>query len=84
MYLTYRQENRAFADVGLWQQSSATLTDRGQSERLNVLRVTDGTLQALGVQPMRGRWFVEEEHPHRRGAETQRRSARESGVRALL
>ena len=26
------------------------------------LRVTDGTLQALGVQPMRGRWFTEQEH----------------------
>jgi len=62
MYLTYRQENRAFASIGLWQQNSATLTDRGESERVNVLRVTDGTLQALGVQPMRGRWFTAEEH----------------------
>lgn len=62
MYLTYRQENRAFADIGLWQASSATLTERGESERVNVLRVTDGTLQALGVQPMRGRWFTEQEH----------------------
>ncbi len=26
------------------------------------MRVTDGTLQALGVQPMRGRWFTEAEH----------------------
>jgi predicted permease len=62
IYLTYRQENQAFASVGLWQQSSATLTERGESERINVLRVTDGTLQALGVQPMRGRWFTEQEH----------------------
>ncbi len=62
MYLTYRQENGAFASIGLWQQNSATLTERGESERLNVLRVTDGTLQALGVQPMLGRWFTEAEH----------------------
>lgn len=62
MYLTYRQESRAFASIGLWQQSSATLTERGESERINVLRVTYGTLQALGVTPMRGRWFTEQEH----------------------
>jgi predicted permease len=62
MYLTYRQESRAFASIGLWQQSSATLTERGESERVNALRVTDGTLQALGVLPMRGRWFTEQEH----------------------
>ena len=29
---------------------------------MRALRVTDGTLQALGVQPVRGRWFTEEEH----------------------
>jgi predicted permease len=62
MYLTYRQENRVFTDVGLWQQSSATLSERGEAERVNTLRVTDGTLQALGVQPALGRWFTEEEH----------------------
>ncbi len=62
MYLTYRQENRAFASIGLWQQSSATLTERGESERINVVRVTDGTLQALGARPMHGRWFTEQEY----------------------
>ena len=62
MYLTYRQENRTFADIGLWQESSVTLTDGGEAERVRALRVTDGTLQALGVQPMRGRWFTQAEH----------------------
>src|SRR5687767_6407984 len=62
MYLTYRDENRTFASMGLWQDASVTLTDRGEPERVRALRVTDGTLQALGVQPMRGRWFTEEEH----------------------
>jgi predicted permease len=62
MYLTYRDENRTFASVGLWQESSATLTERGDPERVRALRVTDGTLQALGVQPMRGRGFTEVEH----------------------
>jgi len=62
MYLTYRQANRTFASIGLWDESSATLTDRGEPERVRALRVTDGILQALGVQPMRGRWFTEQEY----------------------
>ena len=65
MHLTYGQENRAFAAIGLWQEDSATLTDRGEAERVRALRVADGTLQALGVQPMRGRWFTEAEHEPR-------------------
>ncbi len=44
------------------EEESATLTDRGEAERVRALRVTDGTLQALGVQPMRGRWFTEQEY----------------------
>ena len=62
MYLTYRDENRTLASIGLWQDADATLTDGGEPERVRALRVTDGTLQALGVQPMRGRWFTEQEH----------------------
>ena len=70
MYLTYRDENRTFANIGLWDESYATLTDRGEPERVRALRVTDGTLQALGVQPMRGRWFTNEEYgPAAEGAE---------------
>jgi predicted permease len=61
MYFTYRDENRTFASIGLWQQGAMTLTDRGEPERVSALAVTDGTLQALGVQPTRGRWFTEQE-----------------------
>ncbi|HET7131835.1 MAG TPA: ABC transporter permease, partial [Gammaproteobacteria bacterium] len=64
MYATYRDANRAFASIGLWQYADdyATLTDSGEATRLNILIVTDGTLQALGVPPMRGRWFTKEEY----------------------
>jgi hypothetical protein len=55
MYFTYQDENRTFAAFGLWADASTTLTDGGEPERLRTLRVTDGTLQALGVQPVRGR-----------------------------
>ena len=61
MYLTYRDENRTFANVGLWDARSATLTDRGTATRVPALRVTEGILEALGVQPMRGRWFIQQE-----------------------
>ncbi|HEU4618668.1 MAG TPA: ABC transporter permease [Gammaproteobacteria bacterium] len=62
MYLTYRAENRTFASIGLWDEGWATLTERGEPTRVRTLRVTDGTLQALGVQPMVGRWFTEREY----------------------
>jgi predicted permease len=62
MYVTFRDENRTLASIGLWQDASVTLTDGGEPERLRSIRVTDGTLQTLGVQPLRGRWFTAAEH----------------------
>jgi putative ABC transport system permease protein len=62
MYFTYRAENRTFADVGIWQAGATTLADRDGSRRVRSLLVMDGTLQALGVQPARGRWFTAAEH----------------------
>src|SRR5262245_20864999 len=62
MYLTYRAENRTFAEVGIWQGGTATFTDGGGARRVRSLLVADGTLQALGVQPARGRWFTATEH----------------------
>jgi predicted permease len=62
MYFTYRDENRTFADIGLWWELGLTLTGLGDPERVRALLVSHGTLQALGVQPMRGRWFTEAEH----------------------
>lgn len=62
MYLTYREETRTFATIGLWQEQDATFIDSGEPERVRALRVTDGTLESLGVQPMLGRSFTEEEY----------------------
>ena len=61
MLLTYRDEGRTFANIGFWDQRSATLTERGEATRVPILRVADGTLQTLGVQPLHGRWFMEQE-----------------------
>jgi putative ABC transport system permease protein len=57
MYFTYREENRSFQDFGLWHGGGASVTGIGDPEQVRALTVTYGTLQALGVQPMLGRWF---------------------------
>ncbi len=62
MYVTYREENRVFEHVALFNNSERTLTGLGEPEQLRVLAVADGTLQALGVQPALGRGFSDAEY----------------------
>jgi len=62
MHLTYSRENRVFAAVGMWREDSATLTESGEAQRVRAVLVADGTLQALGIQPMLGRGFTAAEH----------------------
>jgi putative ABC transport system permease protein len=57
MYFTYRDESRTFQDFGLWSNDDASVTGIGEPEQVRVLDVTYGTLQALSVQPLVGRWF---------------------------
>jgi predicted permease len=57
MYFTYADENRTFQEIGLWFAASTTVTGLAEPEQVRSLLVTDGTLQALGVQPMLGRWL---------------------------
>lgn len=58
LYFTYRDENRTFEDIGLWDEVSQSVTDVGEPEEVEVLRVTDGTLSLLRVQPALGRRFT--------------------------
>jgi putative ABC transport system permease protein len=67
-YVTYREATRAFEHVGFWSGTGRTLTGSGDPEHVRVLTVTDGTLQALGVQPAMGRLFVDAEHSPGAGA----------------
>jgi predicted permease len=62
LYVTYREENRTFEHVGLWTTREQTLTRSGEPQQVRILSVTDGTLQALGVQPALGRGFSEAEY----------------------
>ena len=58
MYLSYREHNQTFAEFGLWRNSQASVTGLGEPEEVPALTVTYGTLPALGVPPLLGRWFT--------------------------
>ena len=56
-YFTYREEGRVFEDIGLWDNTSVSVTGTGEPERIQALLVSDGTLPVLRVQAALGRIF---------------------------
>src|SRR4029453_16642839 len=60
-YLMYREDGKGFQGIGLWDDSSVTLTGRGDPEQVESLSVTDGTLPLLGVTPRLGRLFTRQD-----------------------
>jgi predicted permease len=54
-YFLYREQAQSFEDIGLWDNTSVTLTGRGEPEEVEALMVTDGTLPIVGVTPELGR-----------------------------
>ncbi len=56
-YFIYREQNRVFQDIGLYNGDSVAVTGQGSPEQVHALDVTDGVLPILGVSPMLGRWF---------------------------
>ena len=56
-YFIYREQNRTFEDVGIYQGNSVSVTGRGNPEQVEALDVTDGVLPILGLAPVLGRWF---------------------------
>ena len=57
-YFTFRDENRAFQQVGAWTGGSLAVTGTGTPENVRALYLTQGTLDSLGVPPYLGRWFT--------------------------
>jgi predicted permease len=55
LYFTYREDGRAFQDVGLWNTGTMSVTGLAQPEEAPALFVTDAILPMLGVQPLLGR-----------------------------
>src|SRR5882757_6292711 len=56
-YFIFREQNQSFVDLGAYQFDSVSITGVAEPEQVSALRVTDGTLPLLGVQPVLGRTF---------------------------
>jgi predicted permease len=63
-YMLYRDEGRTFEDIGLWDNTSVSVTGAGEPERVQALLVTDGTLGILRIDPFLGRRFTREDDVH--------------------
>ena len=57
MYFTYAEQNRTFQALGVWLPGTASVTEVAEPEQVRTVIVSDGTLQALGVPPVVGRWL---------------------------
>lgn len=57
MYFTYAEQNQTFKAFGVWGTGTASITELGEPEQVRTVLVSDGSLQALGVPPILGRWF---------------------------
>lgn len=57
LYFTYREQNHAFQDVGVYTSDSVSVTGMAEPEQVRSLDVTDGVLPLLGVKPLIGRSF---------------------------
>ena len=55
MYFTFSESNRTFQSLGTWGAQRASVTGLGRPEQVNIVWVTDGVLEALGVPPLTGR-----------------------------
>ena len=61
-YLEWREQNRTLAALGIWTWASKTLSaDDAEAERVNGAEVAANLFHLLGVQPARGRLFVDGE-----------------------
>ena len=68
-YLTveeWRRQSKSFADIAVRDPVSVTLTDTDGAEKISVVRVSPNFFPLLGVQPLHGRSFSNEEAEQRR------------------
>src|SRR5829696_5842829 len=60
-YLAWKDNNTTFDDLAAFTDNNFNLTGNGEPERLSCAQVTASLFTTLGVQPLRGRFFVTEE-----------------------
>ena len=56
-YLTFREEGRAFTDIGMWSDDSVSVTGLAEPQQVDAVDITDGVLPVLGVHPILGHSF---------------------------
>ncbi len=61
LHYTYLDEGRSFSEIGMWDNSSGSVTGLEEPEEVGTMRVTEGTFRALRVQPALGRRFTAED-----------------------
>jgi predicted permease len=60
-YLDYRDRNRSFAQAGAYQNDGFNLSGAGEPLRITATRATASLFPLLGVRPILGRTFIDEE-----------------------
>src|SRR5689334_20566373 len=60
-FAAYRDQNRSFETVALYNSGAVNLTGQGEPERLPITNVTADFFKVFGVSPLLGRTFVEGE-----------------------
>ncbi|MCW5558826.1 MAG: ABC transporter permease [Verrucomicrobiae bacterium] len=62
MYAGLKDHSQAFQEFGVWESSLATVTSLGDPEEIKAVRMTEGVLPTLGIQPFLGRRFSLEDN----------------------
>ena len=60
-YLAWKDHNTTFDDLAAFTDNNFNLTGNGEPERISCAQVTSSLFTTLGVQPVRGRFFLPEE-----------------------
>ncbi len=60
-FLNWRERNTVFTDMAGFRNNGVTLTGRGAAERISAMQVSASLFPLLGVSPVEGRAFTEEE-----------------------
>jgi len=60
-FAAYRDQNRSFESIALFNRSAVNLTGEGEPERVPITNVTADFFKVFGVNPLLGRTFIEGE-----------------------
>src|SRR5215467_15000791 len=60
-YLAWKEQSTSFEDLAAFSDDNINLTGIGEPERIPCAKVTASLVSTLGVQPVRGRFFLPEE-----------------------